>query len=194
METSAQAATPARCGWELPPLILHPFTCQPRHVSFEEIDPCPEETRRELEGRYAEMCMLCYLGKDLNRWLRQCVEMAGAHPHPGGLTEASFIDLLLFDSPAAVIRKMRDWDVPNFQLVFARAIGLNTVYPSPPPPSCVSEPLLRSFHLYADALFEARLRLGAGSEIRQEDFGFEIYSSAEYARLLERGWLAGATE
>jgi len=140
------------------------------------------------------MCMLCYLGKDLDRWLRQCVEMAVAHPHPGGLTEGSFVNLLLFDPPAAVIRKMRDWDVPNFQLVFSRAIGLNAVYPAPPRPSCVSEPLLRTFHLYADALFEARLRLEPGSEIRHEDFDFEIYSSGEYARRLEREWSTGAAE
>ncbi len=175
-------------------MILYPFTCQPRCVSFTEIDPCPEETKRELEARYAEMCMLCYLGKDLNRWFRQCVEMAATHFHADGLAESSFVNLLLFDPPAAVIRKMHDWDVPNFQLVFARAIGLNAVYPAPPPPSCVSETLLRTFHLYADALFEARLRVEPGSEIRHEDFDFEIYSSGEYARLLELGWLAGAAE
>ena len=66
--------------------------------------------------------------------------------------------------------------------------------PLRPPPSCVSEPLLRTFHLYADALFEARLRLEPGSEIRHEDFDFEIYSSGEYAPFVEREWLAGAAE
>ena len=194
MESLAEAKSSVRTGWELPPLILYPFKCQPSDVSFAEIDPCPEETRRGLESRYAEMCMLCYLGRDLDRWLRQCVEMVAGNPHTDGLGESSFVNLLLFDPPAAVIRKMHDWDVPNFQLVFARAIGLNSVYPVPPAATGVSEPLLRSFHLYADALFEARVRLAPGAEIRHEDFDFEIYSSGEYARLLERDWLADATE
>ena len=194
METSAQAKSSVCTGWELPPLILYPFKCQPCPVSFTEIDPCAEEGRRELESRYSEMCMLCYLGRDLDRWLRQCVEMASGRPHADGLGESSFVNLLLFDPPAAVIRKMHDWNVPNFQLVFSRAIGLNSVYPVPPAAARVSEPLLRSFHLYADALFEARVRLAPGAEIRHEDFDLEIYSSGEYTRLLEREWLADTLE
>ena len=74
---------------QLPPLILHPFSggggaddlmngslaslALQGLVSSDE-----EETillRRMLAGRYQEVRMLLFLGKDIFRWMQQCVEL-----------------------------------------------------------------------------------------------------------------------
>src|SRR5258708_35718868 len=75
--------------WELPPLILHPFNervepstlLQSSKAALMLSGLIPDEgidreglKRRLLSGRYAEMRMLFYLGKDVFRWLGQCVE------------------------------------------------------------------------------------------------------------------------
>jgi len=132
--------------------------------------------------------MLCFLGKDLDRWVGQCVEMSGKNPEMDGASEASFISLLLFDPPEAVTLKMSQWKVGNYQIVFSRALGLNLVYPFPPDAKAVSESLLRNFHSYADALFDLRLKMSPGAELSGKDWHFEIYPSGEYSKLLERSW------
>ena len=81
--------------WELPPLILHPFNERVAPSTLLESSKAalmltgliPDEgvdrdglRRRLLSGRYAEMRMLFYLGKDVFRWLDQCVEWAQRVP------------------------------------------------------------------------------------------------------------------
>ena len=81
--------------WELPPLILHPFNervepstlLQSSKASLMLSGLIPDEgvdreglKRRLLLGRYAEMRMLFYLGKDVFRWLDQCLEWAQREP------------------------------------------------------------------------------------------------------------------
>ena len=81
--------------WELPPLILHPFNERvspstlldnskaalmlsgliPRDGTDEE-----ELERRLLAGRYGELRMLYFVGKDVFRWVDQCVEWAQRIP------------------------------------------------------------------------------------------------------------------
>jgi hypothetical protein len=132
--------------------------------------------------------MLCLIGKDLNRWLEQCVDMAAGDPELAGLTERSFIEALLFAPPSGVVRKMSNWGVKNFQIIFSRAIGLNATFPHPPSASSVSERFLRDFHKYADALYDARLRAEAPATTIENNFTFEIYASGEYSSYLERTW------
>src|SRR5713226_5731891 len=75
--------------WELPPLILHPFSDQsgpgklvqssranlmlngllPHDESTED-----ELTRKLIEGRVCEIRMLFFVGKDLLRWVAQCLD------------------------------------------------------------------------------------------------------------------------
>ena len=172
---------------ELPPLILHPFDDHDGSM-IPEAAPDDEAVRAELTARYAELRMLCFIGKDLTRWLEQAAELATTNPVLAGATEASLIRLLLFDAPAAVIRKMRAWEVGNYQLIFSRALGLNSVFGNPPSADQVSVGLLRNFHAYADALFDARLKLNPGVEIANEDVDFTVYASAEYIALLEKSW------
>src|ERR1700693_2645775 len=73
----------------LPPLILHPSADAPgparlvessrASLKLQGLLPAGEATREELdnallEGRYSELRMLFYVGKDLIRWVEQCLE------------------------------------------------------------------------------------------------------------------------
>src|SRR5947209_10384475 len=81
--------------WQLPPLILHPFNERvPPSALLENSraalmlsglipnDGSGEDVlkRRLLTGRYSELRMLYFLGKDLLRWMEQCVEWATRVP------------------------------------------------------------------------------------------------------------------
>src|SRR5258708_21433946 len=81
--------------WELPPLILHPFSDNagpgklvqssraslmlngllPQDASTED-----ELTRKLIERRVCEIRMLFFVGKDLLRWITQCAEFLAAIP------------------------------------------------------------------------------------------------------------------
>ena len=77
--------------WDLPPLILHPFNERlPPSALLDNSKAAlmlsglipsdgadPEElSRRLLAGRYSEIRMLYFLGKDVFRWLDQCLDWA----------------------------------------------------------------------------------------------------------------------
>src|SRR5215510_2796078 len=87
--------TPEIEVWTLPPLILHPFNERIPPASLLENskaalmlsglipnDGTAEHTlqRRVLNGRYAELRMLFFLGKDLMRWMEQCLEWSTRTP------------------------------------------------------------------------------------------------------------------
>jgi len=178
-----------RIPQELPPLILHPFDQRANHSAPSQTNDNKSPTQRLLQARYDEFHMLCLIGKDLSRWLEQCEEMAAGNRSMAGLSEANFIALLLFAPPLPVLQKMRSWGVKNYQIIFSRAIGLNTVFPHPPPASEVSEVFLRDFPKYADALYDARLKGEEDVTLKLEgQFTFEIYASGEYAALLAKTW------
>src|SRR5579863_9552455 len=73
----------------LPPLILHPFAdaggpsklveSSRANLKLQGLLPQGEATREDLDkalldGRYSELRMLFYVGKDLARWIEQCLE------------------------------------------------------------------------------------------------------------------------
>src|SRR5216684_1253876 len=115
--------------WTLPPLILHPFNERvPPSALLENSraalmlsglipnDGTDGETlnRRILSGRYAEFRMLFFLGKDLLRWIDQCVEWAArSAPRVDGVDVAaqSFAGLLTTSPPEAVKQKLVGWGV-----------------------------------------------------------------------------------
>src|SRR5579884_719197 len=98
-------------AFRLPPLILHPFsapedTCVlmessrasltlqgflPPKGDAEELD------QQLLRGRYAELRMLFYIGKDITRWIEQCAETAESSEEFSGrrVRPESFIMLLV---------------------------------------------------------------------------------------------------
>ena len=84
---------------KLPPLILHPFADQsgPNKVvessraslMLQGLLPSGQQTSEDLErtlleGRYQEIRMLFYVGKDILRWVGQCMEHVSRHPELQG--------------------------------------------------------------------------------------------------------------
>jgi hypothetical protein len=173
---------------ELPPLILHPFDHRSDADERYQVTHDEPLTERYLQARYDEFRMLCLIGKDLERWLGQCMEVASRDPELAGLSECNFIAVLLFAPPMPVLQKMHAWGIKNFQLLFSRAIGLNAVFPHPPSTSDVSEAFLRSFQKYADALYDARLKSENATVVLDNIFTFDVYASGEYLSHMERSW------
>jgi hypothetical protein len=193
--------------WELPPLILHPFNervppsqllenskaalmlsgLMPNDGSDEE-----ELRRRLLVGRYSEVRMLFFLGKDVMRWIEQCLESTEHIPEllDSELRAQSFAGLLTSAPPENVRQKLVRWGVSDYVSIFARAMGLNAMFSSPPTLENSAEEFLRNYHRYADALFRCYMESQPHREIGAQNFAFELYASGEYSRMLETKWEA----
>jgi len=193
--------------WELPPLILHPFNERvPPSALLDNSkaalmlaglipsDGSDQEDlkRRLLAGRYAEIRMLYYLGKDILRWIEQCVEwgqrvpeLSGAEIHP-----QSFAGLLTADAPEAVKEKLVRWGVVDYVSIFTRALGLNAMFIQPPAFDILAEEFLRNYHRYADFLYRCYMDSQPHRTVAAANFHFALYASGEYSRLLESEWAA----
>jgi hypothetical protein len=190
---------------KLPPLILHPFSdahaperlsmsaraslilsglLPPEELSAEELN------RRVLEGRYSEVKMLFYVGKDLARWLEQCMEVVerDSDLRTRGIEPESFAALLVEDTPLSVREKLQGWGVVDYKAIFRRAIALRTLFVAVPEREVLCGDFLRSHHRYADCIYDCRLQNVSCAKIASAEFRFEIYASGEYTRLLEREW------
>jgi|SRR5579863_4091396 len=201
------ASSEAGTSWELPPLILHPFNEQvspsallnnskaalmlsglmPRDGTDSE-----ELARRVLAGRYSEVRMLFFLGKDIFRWIDQCMEWAERIPalRQSELYHQSFAGLLTESPPAAVSEKLIQWGVTDHLAIFSRAIGLNALFAGPPGLDLVSEGFLRGYHRYADFLYRCYMDSQPHRRIEAANFRFQLFASGEYSRLLESEWEA----
>jgi len=191
--------------FSLPPLILHPFadSAAPNRLvassraslALQGLLPSGENSREDLDrvlldGRYSEMRMLYYVGKDLVRWIDQCLEFADRNHHlmPPGIKYQSFAALLVNDAPAEVQEKLRKWGVADYKAIFARALGLNSLFADVPTRDMLSEDFVRHYFRYADQLFSCRQNQSPFTSIHSREFQFELYSSGEYSRKLERAW------
>lgn len=190
--------------WELPPLILHPFSDQSgpgkllesSRASLMLSGMMPTEsdedelTRRLLDGRLCEIRMLFFVGKDITRWMSHCLEFVGTQPDmdAAGIREQSFADLLVSDPPSKVKEKLRGWGVLDYRSIFSRAVALNTVFSAPPDAEQVSPDFVRHYYRYADHLFICRQNMQPYTPLTAENFHFEIYASGEYSRMLEQAW------
>jgi hypothetical protein len=191
--------------WELPPLILHPFNERIAPGALLESSKAalmlsgmvpndgsdPDDLRRRLlAGRYAEVRMLYYLGKDVLRWMDQCQDLVERTPelHAGDLHVQSFAGLLTGNPPGNVREKLLSWGVTDYSAVFARAIGLNSIFTEPPKFDLLTAAFLASYHHYGDALFRCFMELQPFRNISHENFRFDLYASGEYSRLLEQQW------
>ena len=194
--------------WILPPLILHPFAdasgpgklveSSRASLMLQGLLPQGENSQRDLdrsvlEGRYCEIRMLFYVGKDLKRWIEQCLEFAERQPELGGrdIKFQSFADYLVRGTPAPVQVKLRRWGVADYKSIFSRALGLNAMFADAPAFATLSEEFIRNYYRYADQLF-AIVQQGTYDEIEPHDFDFELYASGEYSRMLEKAWEADA--
>jgi hypothetical protein len=193
--------------WELPPLILHPFNERvPPSALLENSkaalmlsglipsDGSDQEDlkRRLLAGRYAEIRMLYYLGKDILRWIEQCVEWGQRVPELSGaeIRPQSFAGLLTADPPEAVKEKLVRWGVVDHVSIFTRALGLNAMFIQPPAFDILAEEFLRNYHHYADFLYRCYMDSQPHRSVASANFRFALYASGEYSRLLESEWAA----
>jgi hypothetical protein len=202
-------ATPApsfgETVWSLPPLILHPFSDRVSPSALLENSKAAlmlsgliptdgteesELKRRLLAGRCSEARMLFYLGKDVFRWMGQCVESAAALAQlaPLTLAEQSFARLLTGQAPAAVRDKLAAWGVSDSVSIFSRAIGLHAIFRVPPSLETFTEEFLRNYYRYADAVYQAWLGAQPSPLITAANFRFELYASGEYSKMLESQW------
>lgn len=191
--------------WDLPPLILHPFNERVSPSTLLEnskaalmlsglipTDGSDEEAlkQRLLAGRYSEMRMLFFLGKDVFRWLEQCIDWTTRAPQleVTDIQQQSFAGLLTSSPPEPVREKLIKWGVVDYVSIFSRAIGLHALFNEPPAFEALTEEFLRNYHRYADALFHCYMESQPHRIIAARNFRFELYASAEYSRMLETEW------
>jgi hypothetical protein len=150
-----------------------------------------ELTQKLLESRFAEVRMLYFVGKDLLRWIAQCVDLVSRSDNAlaaMGIREQSFAALLVYHSPEAVRQKLHQWGVANPEAVFSRALGITSLFREVPAAQQLSDLFLLQYHRFADHLFTCTQRLLPFTEITAANFRFELYASGEYSRILERQW------
>lgn len=158
-----------------------------------ELGPDTELQHQLLRGRFAELRMLFYVGKDLARWMEQCVEVTQGKPEVHGLSlgAGAFATFLVDEAPAGVRQKLETWGVLDYRALFRRAIGLHSVFSDVPPVTCLSADFLRRYHRHADRWFLAWTQSQSVTAVDWRDFQFELYASGEYAMMLERSWTEG---
>ncbi|HUA18995.1 MAG TPA: hypothetical protein VMB25_09645 [Bryobacteraceae bacterium] len=189
----------------LPPLILHPFAdaggpgklveSSRANLKLQGLLPQGEATREELDralldGRYSELRMLFYVGRDVARWIEQCLEFVERHQDvlPSGITYQSIAALLIQDAPPAVQSKLRKWGVADYKSIFTRALGLQCLFADAPSREVLSDEFVRNYYRYADHVFQLKQGDREFAPLTSRDFHFELYSSGEYSRMLERSW------
>jgi hypothetical protein len=191
--------------WRLPPLILHPFS-QERgpdkllqgsraQLMLNGFLPAGDSGRDDLQrlvlaGRYQEIRMLFYLGKDVLRWLEQCADFANRSPGltDRGIREQSFSALLVESPPKDLTAKLLAWGVTDGRGVFSRAIGINAIFTAPPEMEVLSTMFLQTYHRFADHFFACYQNMMPFTMLDSKEFQFEIFASDDYARKLAEGW------
>jgi len=189
--------------WDLPPLILHPFgqgieaatILHSARLTLELQGLAgpgePDESERVIRrrARYGEFRMLCLVGKDLMRWIRQCMDFTSRDVvlAEAGIRDQSFADLLVNRTPATVTARFESWGVIDYRRILSRGIGLAAVFPTPPPDGIVSEEFLAEYYAYADALFACHQAAVRFTPLQRESFGVSLYTSDEYLSTLGSG-------
>jgi hypothetical protein len=192
-------------SFRLPPLILHPFSgpedtsvlmeSSKASLALQGFLPKADRTDEKLDqqllrGRYAELRMLFYIGKDLTRWMEQCwesVQQSGA-PDMEGLKPESFGIILVTQIPDAVRTKLETWGVLDFAALFRRSIGLHAVFSEFPVADRFTPDFLRRYHRHLDTWYENRLRDSGCARPAQGQFAFDLFASGEYTMMLEQSW------
>ena len=191
--------------WELPPLILHPFSdehgpetlveCSRAQLMLSGILPSDGATHealeaRVLDGRVCECKMLYYVGLDLERWLEQCIEVSAREEslREFSLSRGSFASLLINESPRHVHEKLQGWGVADYKSLFSRALGLNSIFVSAPDAGSTRDLFLLHYHVFTDGLFRSWNEVYSGRALTPDAFTFDLYASGEYSRILERQW------
>ncbi len=199
------ASAPPTKAWRLPPLILHPFAeaagpdklveSSRASLMLQGLIPSGSLSRQELDerllsGRYCEVRMLFYVGRDLMRWIDQCLDLAQRDDtlREAGMCYQAFAAILVDEPPRQVREKLQKWGVADYRSIFSRALGLNALFAELPSRDSLSDEFIRHYYRYADQLYLCRQLLWTFTDIRPQHFDFDLYASGEYSRLLEREW------
>ena len=192
-------------AFQLPPLILHPFSNAEENslllessrasLILQGLAPGGQVSREDLDrqllrGRYAELRMLYYIGKDISRWAEQCAETAQIADQFKGrrLRPETFAVILVHDIPAHVRAKLEGWGVLDFSALFRRSFGLHSVLQELPSATAFAPDFLRRYHRYLDQWYEQRLQDSLFDRLESKQFTFELYASGEYTTMLEKSW------
>jgi hypothetical protein len=191
--------------WRLPPLILHPFSdaksphklAQSSRANLMLQGVIPNEVfsveqlhEMIIDGRFCEVRMLFYVGKDVLRWVEQCTEVVDREDllRSTGIAAQSFAAMLAEDTPASVKHKLATWGVADYRAIFTRAIGFNAIFADVPDRNLLTAEFIRNYYYYADQMYACWMNARAYARIRSSDFEFDLYASGEYSRMLERQW------
>src|SRR5947209_20133504 len=162
-------------SFRLPPLILHPFSgpedttvlmaSSRASLALQGYLPRSEKPVEDLDqqlllGRYAELRMLFYIGKDLTRWMDQAAESVQLSGQFEGraIRPETFAALLVQHVPAHVKTKLEGWGVLDFCALFRRSIGLHGVFRDFPLAESFSHDFMRRYHRHLDHWFATRMR------------------------------------
>jgi hypothetical protein len=203
--TELSMNSPTLESFRLPPLILHPFS-GPEDTSAlmessraslvlqgflpHEEAPAADLDQQLLRGRYAELRMLFYIGKDLTRWMEQCAESAILSGHFEGqrIKPETFAVFLVQHVPDHVRFKLESWGVLDFCALFRRSIGLHSVFHEFPLTETFSPDFLRRYHRHLDLWYEQRLRESVFDRPQPHQCTFDLFASGEYTLMLEQSW------
>lgn len=197
--------TQARHIWQLPPLILHPFAddghahklVQSSRASLvmqgllpQDRDTDADLQRLFLDGRFSEVRMLYYVGRDVLRWMEQCVEVCNSQKElqTDGYRRYSFAELLIRNTPPHVADKLRLWGVADHAAIFSRALALNAIFEEAPQRTLLQDNFLRHYHRYTDRIYDCSLALEEFTPATNQNFDFHLFASAEYSRILANEW------
>ena len=189
----------------LPPLILHPFSdpdgpnklvesskasmmlqglLPQGSLSKEDLD------RTLLDGRFCEIRMLYYVGRDLVRWIEQCIEQIDHEPELQGKNYKfqTFAAYLVEDAPEPVQAKLKKWGVADYKSIFSRALGLNAVFVEAPTQEMLTANFIKNYYRFADQMFAVQQHQASFSRLPGGQFNFELFASGEYSRMLSKEW------
>jgi hypothetical protein len=189
----------------LPPLILHPFGCDNgtaqllegsraaialQRASLEN-PQYADMQKRVVLGRYQEIRMLLFLGKDIFRWIDQCMDQMRRSGDVGLRINEQCFSALVVESPPEDVRvKLEGWGVSDRRAVFSRAIGIRCLFEEPPEIDTLSPMFLENYHRFADYAYICFQQMKAWKPLDGAAFDFQIYASEEYSRMLSDQWQA----
>ena len=200
-----RAVETATTKWQLPPLILHPFGCETATAQLLDgskaalalqeaaiVNPRYADLQhRVMLGRYQEIRMLVFLGKDIFRWIDQCLDQA---ERSGDISvrvnQQCFSALIVEAPPESVKAKLEGWGVTDRKAVFSRAIGIRCLFEEPPAIDVLSPMFLENYHRFADYSYMCFQQMKAFQQLTGETVDFRIYASEEYSRILSEQWQA----
>ncbi len=192
-------------AFQLPPLILHPFSSIDENsllvessrasLSLQGLAPVEPGSAADLDnkllrGRYAELRMLFYIGKDVVRWTEQCVETAKMSPvyENHRVRPETFAVYLVQFIPTLVRMKLESWGVMDFRALFRRSLGIHAVFSEMPGKELLQPDFIRRYHRHLDQWYELKLRDCLFDRPEPNEFQFDLYASGEYTTMLEKSW------